>query len=146
MRRGLGSGGLRGDEHVTAEIMEPAYQTADGLGPVSAIEVVRAKVVVVDTVAQHEEGSGEHRGGDGEDGFLGTAAGFDAEELGTQVAFLHSDGCPGSGDQRRLEPVGALADAGRTPLARTLVVARTEPGPGYEMTAGGEARHVDADL
>jgi hypothetical protein len=37
--------------------------------------VFAAEVVVLGSVAQHVEGGGEHRGGHGEDGLLGAAAG-----------------------------------------------------------------------
>src|SRR6266487_4886713 len=106
---GFGSGGLRCDKNVAAKVVESADQAADGLGAVTPIEVVGAEVVVLDPVTEHEVGSGEHRGRNGEDGLLGAAARLDAEELSTQVAVLDPYGRPGSGDQGGLEPVGALA-------------------------------------
>ncbi len=121
-------------------------QAADGLGLVLAVEVLAAEVVVLDAIAQHVEGGGEHRGGHGEDGFLGAAARLDAQELGAQVAVLDAHGSPGGGDQGRFDPGAALAHAGGATLAGALVAARTQPGPGHEMAGAGEARHVHADL
>src|SRR5437762_12972579 len=74
------------------------------------------------------------------------APGTDAEELSLQVAVLDADPCPRRRDQGGLEPRTALADAGRASFTCALVIAWAETGPGYEMTTGGEARHVVADL
>lgn len=54
--------------NIATEVMKPLEQAADCLGFVLADEVLAAEVVVLGAVAQHVEGSGEHRGGDGEDG------------------------------------------------------------------------------
>src|SRR5438093_11978829 len=140
------SGGLLGDLDGAPEIAEAPHQAVDDLGAVASIKVVGAEVPVLDTVAEHEVRSREHRGRDGEDGLLGAASGLDAEEQRVQIAVLDSDAGPGGGDQGGLEPGAALADSRRPALARALVVARTQPGPRDEVTTGGEARHVDADL
>jgi len=47
----LGSGGLRGDQDVAAEVVEPANQAADDLGAVAAVKVLRAEIVVLDAVS-----------------------------------------------------------------------------------------------
>src|SRR4029453_13986793 len=44
-----------------------------------------------------------------------------------------------------LQPGRAVAQAGGAALARTLVVARAETGPGDQGAGGGEAAHVGAD-
>src|SRR5215469_15416909 len=45
-----------------------------------------------------------------------------------------------------LEPSGAFAHPGRAPLAGTLVVPRTQAGPGDQVRGGREAAHVAADF
>src|SRR6476619_6834975 len=95
--------------NIAAEVLKPLEQAANGLGSVPVVEVIAAEVVVLGTVAQHVEGSGEHRGGDGEDGFLGAAASLDAQELGAQVAGLDAHGSQGGGDQGGLDPGAAFA-------------------------------------
>jgi len=72
MSRSWVSGGLRGDRDLATEITQAADETFDDLGAVATIEVVRSEISVLDAVAQHEVGGGEHRRGDGEDGLLGS--------------------------------------------------------------------------
>ena len=91
------------------------------------------------------EGS-QHGGGDRDDGLLGAAAGFEPVEEGVVVAGLDAHRRPGGLHQERLEPGGAVAQLRRATLARALVVAGAEPGPGDEMSGGWEAAHVKADL
>src|SRR5438105_15927383 len=102
------------DVDLTAESAQPAYETADRLGLVVTGEVIGAEIAVRDAVAEHVVGGGEHRGGHGEDGVLGAAAGLQAQELGLQVGVFGSGGGPGSGDQGRLDPGRSLAYAGGT--------------------------------
>src|SRR5689334_24513695 len=68
------------------EIAEPAEKASYCAVAVALVEVGGADVAVRDAVAEHEVGGGEHGGSDGDDGFFGAAAGFDAQELGAQVA------------------------------------------------------------
>src|SRR5881296_1535962 len=126
---GAGSGCLLGDLDGAPEVPQAPDQPMDDLGAIPAIEVVGAKVLVLDTVSQHEVRSGEHRSSDREDGLLGPASGLDAEEQRVQVTVLHPHAGPGGGDQGGLEPGAALADSRRPPLARAFVIAGTEPGP-----------------
>src|SRR5437870_7530171 len=74
-----------------AEIVKACDQALRELGLVSAIEVVGAEVAIVDAVFEHVVGGREHRGGDGEDGFLGAPATLDPQELGPTVAVLRSE-------------------------------------------------------
>jgi hypothetical protein len=48
--------------------------------------VVRPEVLVLGGVAQHVVRGDEHRGRDGEDGFLGSAPGLEGQKLATQIA------------------------------------------------------------
>jgi hypothetical protein len=60
-----------------AQIAESSQKALDGFGFVMPTEVIVAQVFVGDTVAQHEEDGGQHRGGHGKDGLLGAPSGFD---------------------------------------------------------------------
>src|SRR5262245_36620136 len=52
----------------------------------------------------------------------------------------------GTLNEHRLQPWGAFSDAGRAPLAGTLVETRNETRPGQEMSSCRELAHVRADL
>jgi hypothetical protein len=106
------------------QIAEPSQEALDGFGFVMPSEVIRAQVFVSDTVAEHEEGSGQHGGGHREDGLLGTPAGFDPQELRLQIAILGANGSPGRRNESSFEPRSAFAHARRAAFARTLVIAR----------------------
>src|SRR5678815_1072516 len=134
------------DLHFAPEIGEPPDEAADGFGLVAAIEVKRAEVAILDAVAKHVVGRSEHGCGDCEDGFLGAASRFDAQELPSEVAVLLAGAGPGGGDEGGFQPGAALSHASRAPLARALIVTRAQAGPRDEMAGGGKARHVDADL
>lgn len=60
------------DRNVTAKILKPLKESADGFGAVLAVEEVGTEVDVLDAVAQHVVRRGEHGRCDGEDGLLGT--------------------------------------------------------------------------
>jgi hypothetical protein len=69
-------------------------------------EVIGAEVAVRHAVAGHVVARAEHGGRNGEDGFLGAAPGFEAEELGLEVRALRPYGGPG-GRTPRFEPSSA---------------------------------------
>ena len=54
----------------------------------TAIEVITAKVLVHRPVLEHVVDGGKDGGGDSHDRLLGAAPGFDAVELGLQVAVF----------------------------------------------------------
>src|SRR5229473_5404969 len=112
----------------------------------TAIEVIAAEVLVHRPVLEHVVDGGKDGGDDGHDRLLGAAPGFDAIELGLQVAVFLFYRRPGALHQRGLEPGSSLAQAIGSTLAGTLVVARTYAGPRDEMCVRRESAHVDPDL
>src|SRR5437667_9031823 len=94
------SGGLRGEGDFAAEIAQTAKEPVDDPGAIAAVEVIRAEILILDAIAEHEVGGGEHGRGDGEDRLLGSAASSEAEELGVQIAVLHANGRPSGGYER----------------------------------------------
>src|SRR5215475_984476 len=127
------------DVDLTAEIPQSANEPPDGLGLVTAGEMIGAKIAVGHAVAQHVVARPEHGGGDGEDGLLGAAAGFEAEELRLEIAALGVHGGPGGRDEGGFEPGGTIARAGRAALPGTLVAAGAEARPGDQVGGAGEA-------
>src|SRR5215468_6742200 len=103
-----GSGGERLDLHSVAEVGQAFDQTCFLLVRGTAIEVIVAEVLVRRAVLEHVVDSGEDGGGDGHDGLLGAAPGFDAVVLGLQVAVFLFYRRPGALHQRGLEPVSPL--------------------------------------
>ena len=124
---------------MAAEIGEAADEAVDGFGLVALVEVKRTEVAVVDAVAEHVVGGGEHGGRDGEGRLLGATAGFEAEKLGTEIAVALASGGPGGGDEGSFEPVRALAYTGGASFAGALIVAWAEACPRHEMAGRGEA-------
>src|SRR3712207_6163544 len=110
------------------------------------VEVVGAEVAPEGAVAQHVPEGGEHGGGDGADGLLGATALPQPLELRPEIAVLLAAGGPGALDEGGLQPGRALAQPRGAALARALVVARAQAGPGDQVAGGGEAAHVEADL
>src|SRR3982751_2355020 len=134
------------DRNIAAEVFKPLEKATDGFGSILAVEVFATQVVVLGAVAKHVVRGGEHGSSHGKDGFLGSAARLDAEELRSQVAGLHAHCGPGGRDQGGLDPGAALSHASRSALAGALVAAWTQAGPGDQMARTREARHVHADL
>src|SRR5262245_25661653 len=94
------------DVDLTAEIPQTAHEAADGRGLIAAGEVIGAKIAVRHGGAEDVVARAEHGGRDGEDRFLGAAAGFEAEELGLEIAVLRADGGPSRRDEGGLDPGG----------------------------------------
>ena len=93
--------------YIAAEVLKSFEQTADRLGLVLPVEVLPAQIGVLGAVAKHVEGSGEHRGGHGEDGLLGAATGLDAQ-----------------GDKVKLTVNGSFTRAGESSWAQATGTAR----------------------
>src|SRR6266566_3579478 len=124
-----GSGGEWLDLHSVAKVGQPFDQAVFLLVSGTAIEVIAAEVLIHRPVLEHVVDGGKDGGGNGHDGLVGAAPGFDAVELGLQVAVFLFYRRPGALHQRGLEPGSTLAQAIGSTLAGTLVVARTYTGP-----------------
>jgi hypothetical protein len=92
-----------------------------GAVTIDGVKVARAEVLVEGSIASQVVDGREDRGGDGDDGLLGSAAGFEAVKQRAEVAVFLPRGRPGDLDESGLEPGGPVAQARRAPLARTLV-------------------------
>jgi len=85
-----GSGGERLDLDSVAKVGQTFDQAVFLLVGGTAIEVIAAEVLVHRPVLEHVVDGGEDRGCDGHDRLFGATPGFDAVELGLQVAVFLS--------------------------------------------------------
>ena len=106
------------------------------------IEVVGAEVPIESSVFQHVVDGSEKGSSDGADGLLWSAASAQTMELSFEVAFLLAARRPGTLHERGVKPRCTFAQAGRSALAGTLVVAGNEARPGQEMAGGREVMSV----
>src|SRR5436309_9889434 len=137
---------LGGELDFTTEIAEASQEALDLLCMVTTREVIGTEIAVFDAVLEHVPDGREHRGGDREDGLLGTAASTQPQELSLQVRVLGPHSRPSGGHQSCFEPGGALTSASRAAFTGTFIVPRAHRRPGEQVSGGGEAPHVDADL
>ena len=70
---------------MVAEIGKPRKEAVYGFAGVEPAEIVGAEVCRDNAVGEHVPHCGEHRSGNGEDGFLGAASYLDGQELGVQI-------------------------------------------------------------
>ena len=95
---------------------------------------------------QRVVGQAEERMGDRDDSgsFFASLFGADSPELVFEEAVLLGGGRPGALGQSAAQPRVAARGAGAHLAAGTFVVARTDTGPGSQVTRRGEAGHVRA--
>src|SRR5436190_396715 len=96
--------GERLDLHGVAEVGQAFDQGVFLLIRGTAIEVFATEVLIHRPVLEHVVDRGKDGGGDGHDRLLGAAPGFDAVELGLQVAVFLFYRRPGALHQRGFEP------------------------------------------
>src|SRR5882762_1282940 len=116
------SGSLWSGLNVAAEVVEAAHEAQYGLGAIAAREVIGAEVAIFNAVFKHVPDGGEHRGGDGEDGFLGAATSPQAQELGLQVGVFEPHLVPCSSDVSGVYSRRAFADTSKPSFASTFFV------------------------
>src|SRR5229473_2259453 len=97
-----GSGGDRRDLHSIAKFSQAFDQAIFLLVGGTTIEVIAAEILICRPVLEHVVDRGKVGGGDGHDRLLGAAPGFDAVELGLQVAVFLFYRRPGALHQRGL--------------------------------------------
>ena len=68
------------------------------------VEVVGAEILVERAVLEHVIDGAQEGGGDSADRLFRAPAGFEAVELGVEVAALGSGGRPGAWEERCFEP------------------------------------------
>src|SRR5665213_3538501 len=124
-----GSGGERLELHSVAKVGQTFDQAFFLLVGGTAIEVIAAEVLIHRPILEHVVDGGKDGGGDGHYRLLGAAPGFDAVELGLQVAVFLFYCRPGALHQRGFEPGSTFAQAIGSTFAGTLVVTRTYASP-----------------
>ena len=84
------SGSLRSELDIATQVVEPSNKAQDHLGAITTRKVISAQVLIFDAVLKHVIGSREHGSGHSEDGLLGAASGFQAQELALQLGAFDS--------------------------------------------------------
>ena len=102
---------------VMAGIGKPLKEALYGFAGVEPAEVVGAEVCIFNAVGEHVLHDGEHRSGNGEDGFLGAASCLDSQELGLQIGVFHPNSVPCGGNERGFRPRAAFAYTGAAAFA-----------------------------
>src|SRR5665648_363830 len=125
------------------QLTHEALRLALGVTP---REVVATRVAVELARREHVPAGAEHRVLDGAEGAPVPEARAQAPVERLQVAAVGARGGHGGLRECLVQPLGALARAPRAALAGGLVVAGALPRPGGEVTGGGEAANVEADL
>ena len=88
----------------------------------------------------------EDRMADGDRGPLRAASGGESVVLRCPVGSLATTCCTGGFDQCRAEPGAAFARLATPAFACALVIPWAHAGPACQVSGGGEAAHVGADL
>src|SRR5688572_10286278 len=83
---------------------------------------------------------------DSDEGRLFATATSQAVIEGSEILTLRASSAVGGFDERPAQPDIAFARLAALALARTLVVARTDAGPGGQVVGSGKGREVGADF
>lgn len=138
--------GDRIERDSVAQPLQAVDKTAFHRLPIPLVEVIAAEVVVLRAVRKQvvdddEDGVGHRDGGLG-----AAAAGRPPPILRRQVGVLRAGRGVGGLNQAGPQPGTALTRRAPTALAATLMIPRTEAGPGGQMLRAGEAARVGTDL
>src|SRR5215217_4788824 len=136
-----GRGSLSEDD-IEAELTEFFGEASGKAVVVGSLEMVCSEVLVWEASVEHDMDGGEHGCGHRDDGLLGATAGSEPEEQRLRVAGLDPHGRPGGLNEQGLEPGGAMAQPRGAALARALIVAGAQAGPGNQMGRRRKAAHV----
>src|SRR5438128_12088875 len=139
----LGSCGVLGEGDGVAESGEPFGVVAGETVGVQPLEVVAPEFTIRLAVAQDVEGDDEDAVGDSDDGLLIAAPLDEAAVLGREVGVAFAYGAAGTRDQGLGQGAVGVPSTATQPLARALMVARAEAGPGGRMARRREPRHVE---
>src|SRR5439155_19949192 len=141
----LGSCGVLGEGDGVAESGEPFGVVAGETVGVQPLEVVAPEFTIRLAVPQDVVGDDEDAVGDSDDGLLIAAPLDEAAVLGREVGVAFAYGAAGTLDQGLAQGAVGVPSTATQPLARALMVARAEAGPGGRMARRREPRHVAAE-
>src|SRR5438876_6160177 len=142
----LGSCGVLGEGDGVAESGEPFGVVAGETVGVQPLEVVAPEFTIRLAVPQDVVGDDEDAVGDSDDGLLIAAPLDEAAVLGREVGVAFAYGAAGTLDQGLAQGAVGVPSTATQPLARALMVARAEAGPGGRMARRREPRHVAAEF
>src|SRR5712692_3907673 len=142
------SSGLRARVQVdlVAQAFEPPHEVLLDHLLIMLIEVVAAQVLIAPPVAQQMVDDDQDAMTNRDGGAFGSAPCGDAAILRRQIGILAVSSGVGGLDQEPARVGVAFARLATEPLARTLMIARTDAHPGRQMFGRGELVHLQADL
>src|SRR5437763_1046253 len=142
----LGSGGVLGEGDGVAESGEPFGVVAGRPVGVKPREVVAPEFTIRLAVPQDVVGDDEDAVGDSDDGLLIAAPLDEAAVLGREVGVAFAYGAAGTLDQGLAQGAVGVPSTATQPLARALMVARAEAGPGGSLMRLSTSRGATARL
>src|SRR5690242_17300294 len=141
--RGFGRG-FEGD--VIAEAFEAALEIGNGAAFTDLVEIGISEIAIDHAPGEHVIGGHDNLVSNGQGGPQRAAAGLEAVELVPQITALGPCRGNGGADQDRAQMHVALAGAPAPLLARALVAAGANAGPGGKVVGAEEDAHVRADF
>src|SRR3954454_4502530 len=141
--RGFGPG-FEGD--VIAEAFEAALEIGNGAAFTDLVEIGLAEIAIGHAPGEHVIGGHDNLVSNGQGGPQRAAPGLEAVELVPQIAAFGPRRGNGGTDQDRTQMDVALAGTPALLLARALIAAGANAGPGSKLMDAEEDAHVRADF
>src|SRR4051794_16142632 len=136
--------GFEGD--VIAEAFEAALEIGNSATLADLVEIGFSEIAIDHTPGEHVISGHDNLVSNGQGGTKGTAPGLEAVELVPQIAAFGPRRGNGGADQDRAQMHVALTGAPALLLARALVTAGANAGPGGKVVDAAEDAHVRADF
>ncbi len=132
--------------HLIAEPLKAAHGSPLNGSPFSFIKIVRAEIAIGSLARQHMIDNDEQTMRNGHNGFLLAASAGEPSKLCPEIGLLDPACTVGCLDQRLPELLTAFACPTAQLLAGTLVIARTQTGPGGQMGGARKPSEVSPNL
>src|SRR4051794_4955952 len=136
--------GFEGD--VIAEAFEAALEIGNGATLADLVEIGVSEIAIDHAPGEHVIGGHDNLVSNGQGGTQRAAPGLEAVELVPQIAALGSRGGNGGADQDCAQMDVALTGAPALLLARALVAAGANAGPGGKVVDAEKDAHIGADF
>src|SRR3954465_2914917 len=136
--------GFEGD--LIAEAFEAALEIGNGAAFADLVEIGLAEIAIDHAPGEHVIGGHDNLVSNGQGGTQRAATGLEAVELVPQIAAFGARRGNSGTDQDRAQMHVALAGTPALLLARALIAAGANAGPGGKVVDAEEDAHVRADL
>src|SRR3954447_12944934 len=138
--------GLVFEGNLIAEAFEATLEIGNGAAFADLVEIGLAEIAIDHAPGEHVISGHDNLVSNGQSGTQRAATGLEAVELVPQIAAFGSRRGNGGADQDRAQMHVALAGAPALLLARALVPAGPNAGPGGKVVDAEEDAHVGADF